>query len=59
VAEYLASGSGIGYVIANAPQDSQYGTLWAATALITVVSVWLYLSVVRTERWARKRYGGA
>jgi len=50
VAEFLASGSGIGYLLANARQDSQYGTVWAATVLVTLVSVILYASVGTLDR---------
>jgi sulfonate transport system permease protein len=56
VAEYLASGSGIGYLLANARQDSEYGTVWAATILITIVSVLLYAVVGWFDRWALTRF---
>lgn len=57
VAEFLASGSGIGYLIANARQDSLYGTVWAATVLVTLVSVLLYSAVGWVDRLALRRFG--
>jgi ABC-type nitrate/sulfonate/bicarbonate transport system permease component len=57
-AEYLATGQGVGFVLANSAALSKYSKLWTATVIITLVSVVLYAVVARAERWAQRTYGG-
>jgi len=56
VAEYIATGRGIGYLVLESKQQSQWGLVWASVALITVVSVASYSVVGQFERRALMRY---
>ncbi|MDT5168189.1 MAG: hypothetical protein QOD02_1511 [Mycobacterium sp.] len=58
VAEYLATGQGVGFMLSYSAAQSKYTGLWAATVIITVISVAMYTGVARAERWAQRRYGG-
>lgn len=58
VAEYLATGQGVGFVLSNSAALSKYSKLWTATAIITLVSVFLYSIVSRAERRVDRVYGG-
>jgi ABC-type nitrate/sulfonate/bicarbonate transport system permease component len=58
VAEYLATGQGIGFILSNSAAMGRYDKLWTATVIITLVSVIMYAAVARAERWATRVYGG-
>jgi ABC-type nitrate/sulfonate/bicarbonate transport system permease component len=57
LAEYLASGKGLGYGILQAATLASYDTVWAATALITFVSVLVYYLVAAVEQVVLTRFG--
>ena len=50
VAEWLATGTGIGNLMVLASAESAYGTLWACVAVLTAVAVAVYGLVARSER---------
>jgi ABC-type nitrate/sulfonate/bicarbonate transport system permease component len=56
VAEYIATGRGIGYLLLKSKQQSQWGLVWASVVLITVVSVTAYALVGQLERRALQKY---
>jgi ABC-type nitrate/sulfonate/bicarbonate transport system permease component len=58
VAEYLATGQGVGFILSNSAAMGRYTKLWTATVIITLVSVAMYAAVARAERWAARVYGG-
>jgi sulfonate transport system permease protein len=58
VAEYLATGQGIGFILSNSAAMSKYSKLWTATVIITLVSVVMYTAVGRAERRIERIYGG-
>ncbi len=47
VAEWLATGTGIGNLLAVTAATSVYGTLWSAVVVVTVVAYWLVELVER------------
>ncbi len=55
VAEWLATGTGIGNLMAVAAGTSVYGTLWASVVVVTVFAVLLYWLVEVVERFVLKR----
>lgn len=57
IAEWLATGSGLGYIMTTAANQSQYALLWATIVAITVVSVVLYNAVGVLERSVAERFG--
>ncbi|MCU1656720.1 MAG: transporter permease, partial [Pseudonocardiales bacterium] len=59
VAEYLATGQGVGFILSNSAVQSKYDKLWSAVVIITLVSVAMYAVVARAERWANRVYGGS
>jgi ABC-type nitrate/sulfonate/bicarbonate transport system permease component len=58
VAEYLATGQGVGFILSNSAALGHYGKLWTAVVIITVISVVMYAAVSRAERWANRVYAG-
>lgn len=50
VAEWLATGTGVGNLMAAAAATSAYGTLWSTVAVVTVVAVAAYWLVEVVER---------
>ncbi len=57
LAEWLATGQGLGYIMVTSSSESQYALLWATIVLITVVSVFLYNVVSMIERAVASRFG--
>lgn len=57
LAEWLATGQGLGYIMVTSSSESQYAMLWATIATITVVSVVVYNAVSATERTVAERFG--
>jgi ABC-type nitrate/sulfonate/bicarbonate transport system permease component len=56
LAEWLATGKGLGYLMLSATTRSTYTTLWAATVLVTVLAVVAYTITDAVERWALARF---
>lgn len=50
VAEWLATGTGVGNLLAVSAATSRYDTLWAATVLLTIAAVLFYWLVELVER---------
>ncbi|WP_076830284.1 ABC transporter permease subunit [Frankia sp. CcI49] len=59
LAEWLATGKGLGYLMQRSQQTFDYGGVWAATVLITVASVAIYALVGFVEAVVLARYGPA
>jgi ABC-type nitrate/sulfonate/bicarbonate transport system permease component len=57
LAEWLATGQGLGYIMVTSSSESQYAMLWATIATITVVSVVIYNAVSAAERTVAERFG--
>ncbi len=56
VAEWLATGTGIGNLMALTASTSNYNMLWSCVVVLTLVSVCGYLLVGAAERWALTRF---
>ena len=56
VAEWLATGRGLGYLMITARAQFQFTMLWAAGILVTVVSVVLYGALTWVEAPVLRRY---
>jgi ABC-type nitrate/sulfonate/bicarbonate transport system permease component len=56
-AEWLATGRGIGGLIALTASTSGYAMLWSAVVLLVVVAVLGYLGIARLERAVLRIYG--
>ncbi len=59
LAEWLATGQGLGYGLLNASAVSDYNGLWARVVLITVYSTALYQLVGIAESLVMRRFGSA
>ncbi len=57
LAEWLATGKGLGYIMVTSSSESQYSLLWASIVTITVVSVLVYNVVGVVERVVAERFG--
>src|SRR6202453_1815154 len=57
LAEWLATGQGLGYIMVTSSSESQYSMLWATIVVITVVSVVVYNTVSAVERTVADRFG--
>jgi len=57
LAEWLATGQGLGYGLLNASAESDYNGLWARVVIITVYSTALYQLVGIAESLVMKRFG--
>jgi ABC-type nitrate/sulfonate/bicarbonate transport system permease component len=55
-AEWLATGRGIGALMAMTASTSAYGMLWSATAVLSLVAVTGYMGVGAVERAVLRRY---
>jgi ABC-type nitrate/sulfonate/bicarbonate transport system permease component len=58
LAEWLATGQGLGYGLLNASAVSDYTGLWARVVLITVYSTLLYQLIGVAENLVMRRFGG-
>jgi sulfonate transport system permease protein len=56
LAEWQATGDGLGYLIDTAKSESNFVELWAGAAVLTVVSLIFYSIVSAFERLALRRY---
>jgi ABC-type nitrate/sulfonate/bicarbonate transport system permease component len=56
LAEWLATGKGLGYLMLSATTRSTYTTLWAATVVVTVLAIVAYTVTDAVERWALTRF---
>jgi len=59
LAEWLATGRGLGNLIVVSYSNSEFGTLWASTVIIVVVAVFVYALVGMLETLVRSRFGPA
>ena len=57
LAEWLATGKGMGYLMLSATTKSEYQQLWAGTVLMTTVAVLLYTVIDALERVVIGRFG--
>jgi ABC-type nitrate/sulfonate/bicarbonate transport system permease component len=57
LAEWLATGEGVGATILKAGALSEYNGLWARVALVTIYSILLYKLVGVVERIVMNRFG--
>jgi ABC-type nitrate/sulfonate/bicarbonate transport system permease component len=57
VAEWLSTGRGLGYAMATAPNEFDYGFLWAAVVLLTATSVVIYFALAAVEALVLARFG--
>jgi ABC-type nitrate/sulfonate/bicarbonate transport system permease component len=56
VVEWLATGRGIGSLMALSASLSNYGMLWSAIFLVSIAACVLYAGVARIERWMLAAY---
>ena len=56
LAEWLATGRGLGYLMLQSETLSNYNLLWAATALVTAYSVFLYTTISGVEKRVLTRF---
>ncbi len=59
LAEWLATGQGLGYAIMTSIGIADYDGLWARVALLTAASALLYTTIAAAERRLLARLGGA
>jgi ABC-type nitrate/sulfonate/bicarbonate transport system permease component len=57
LAEWLATGKGLGYLMLQSQTLSEYSMLWAAVALVTTYSIVVYSIISGVERMVLGRYG--
>lgn len=57
LAEWLATGKGLGYLMLQSTTLSNYNMLWAATALVTAYSLLLYTAISGIENIVLQRCG--
>ncbi|GAA3531514.1 hypothetical protein AFL01nite_17350 [Aeromicrobium flavum] len=57
IAEWLATGRGIGYAVVSAAGQSKNNEVWALVIVVTVVSLLLYLLAQVLETFVLARYG--
>jgi ABC-type nitrate/sulfonate/bicarbonate transport system permease component len=56
LAEWLATGRGLGYLMLQSETLSNYNLLWAATVLVTAYSVFLYTAISGVEKRVLVRF---
>ena len=56
LAEFLVTGTGLGYLIETSMTSSVYNQLWAAVVLVTMFSTVLYTAIAGVERLALARF---
>jgi ABC-type nitrate/sulfonate/bicarbonate transport system permease component len=57
LAEYLATGNGLGYLMLNASVTSDFALLWSAVVMVTVASLLVYATVGAIETAVLLRVG--
>jgi sulfonate transport system permease protein len=55
-AEWLATGTGVGALMAMTASTSAYGMLWSATAVLSACAIIAYLAIGAVERAVLRRY---
>ncbi len=58
LAEWLATGKGLGSLLVVSYSNSAFDTLWSAAVLIVAVSVLAYACMSAAEQWVTRRFGG-
>jgi len=56
LAEWLATGRGLGYLMLQSQTLGNYNMVWAATAFVTAYSLILYAIISGIENWVLARY---
>ncbi len=56
LAEWLATGRGLGYLMLQSQTLGNYNMVWAATAFVTAYSLILYAIISGIEKWVLARY---
>ena len=59
LAEFLVTGTGLGYLIETSMTSSVYNQLWAAVVLVTLFSTVLYTAIAGVEKLALARFSDA
>ena len=59
LAEWLATGKGLGYLMLQSTTLSNYNMLWAATVLVTAYSLFLYTAISGVENVVLARFADA
>lgn len=54
--EWFLTGEGLGYLLLSAGTQTKYNLVWAATILITIVSILLFTVVTTVERFTLERF---
>ena len=57
LAEFLATGKGLGYLMLQSMTLSNYNLLWSAVVLVTIYSVIVYSIIAAIEKIALAKYG--
>jgi ABC-type nitrate/sulfonate/bicarbonate transport system permease component len=57
LAEWLATGKGLGALMLNSTTTSRYDTLWASVAVITIASIAVYGIIAMIESVILRRFG--
>jgi len=57
LAEFLATGKGLGYLMLQSMTLSNYNLLWSAVVLVTIYSVIVYSIIAAIEKVALAKYG--
>ncbi len=57
IAEWLATGKGLGALMLNSTTTSAYDTLWAAVVVLTIVSILIYGVIALIESAVLARFG--
>jgi ABC-type nitrate/sulfonate/bicarbonate transport system permease component len=56
LAEWLATGRGLGYLMLSSQTIGDYNMVWTATAFVTAYSLILYAIISAIEKWVLTRY---
>jgi ABC-type nitrate/sulfonate/bicarbonate transport system permease component len=56
LAEWLATGNGLGYLMLESNMEAQFSMLWASAVAVTLVSIFLYTAVGVIERGVIRRF---
>jgi ABC-type nitrate/sulfonate/bicarbonate transport system permease component len=59
IAEYLATGTGLGNLLNDSRGRLEYGMIWTVSAVAVLVAVAITVAVGMAERWVWRRYGVA
>jgi ABC-type nitrate/sulfonate/bicarbonate transport system permease component len=56
LAEWLATGKGLGSLLVISYSNSAFNSLWSAAVLIVAVSVLVYTAISMAEQWIGRRF---